>query len=132
MVVMENFEVRNMSRSAAGTVEQPGRNVKQKTGLNKSILDQKWGDFRRQMKYKMIWTGGLFVPVPPQNTSTACPALLVLDVDLSPRRTARSKRSLLVSSAASRRMSTLSGSSTSPESTGLVKSLTTASGCGFR
>jgi putative transposase len=40
MVVMENFEVRNMSRSAAGTVEQPGRNVKQKTGLNKSILDQ--------------------------------------------------------------------------------------------
>src|ERR1700723_4466796 len=40
MVVIENFEVGNMSRSAAGTVEQPGRNVQQKTGLNKSILDQ--------------------------------------------------------------------------------------------
>jgi putative transposase len=43
--------------------------VKQKTGLNKSILksrlDQGWGEFRRQMKYKMIWTGGLLVPVPP-------------------------------------------------------------------
>ena len=58
MVVMENFEVRNMSRSAAGTVEQPGRNVKQKTGLNKSILksrlksllDQGREEFRRQMK----------------------------------------------------------------------------------
>jgi putative transposase len=77
MVVMENFEERNMSRSAAGTVEQPGRNVKQKTGLNKSILkcilDQGWGEFRRQMEYKMIWTGGLLVPVPPQNTSTPCP-----------------------------------------------------------
>jgi putative transposase len=73
MVVIENFEVGNMSRSAAGTVEQPGRNVKQKTGLNKSILDQGWGEFRRQMKYKMIWTGGLLVPVPPQNTSTPCP-----------------------------------------------------------
>jgi putative transposase len=73
MVVMENLQVRNMSRSAAGTVEQPGRNVKQKTGLNKSILDQGWGEFRRQMEYKMIWTGGLFVPVPPQNTSTTCP-----------------------------------------------------------
>jgi putative transposase len=73
MVVMENLQVRNMSRSAAGTVEQPGRNVKQKTGLNKSILDQGWGEFRRQMKYKMIWTGGLLVPVPPQNTSTTCP-----------------------------------------------------------
>jgi putative transposase len=69
MVVMENFEVRNMSRSAAGTVEQPGRNVKQKTGLNKSILksrlDQGRGEFRRQMKYKMILPGGLLVPVPP-------------------------------------------------------------------
>jgi putative transposase len=69
MVVMENLQVRNMSRSAAGTVEQPGRNVKQKTGLNKSILkcihDQGWGEFRRLMKYKMIWTGGLLVPVPP-------------------------------------------------------------------
>jgi putative transposase len=73
MVVMENLQVSNMSRSAAGTVEQPGRNVKQKTGLNKSILDQGWREFRRQMEYKMIWTGGLFVPVPPQNTSSACP-----------------------------------------------------------
>ena len=73
MVVIENFEVGNMSRSAAGTVEQPGRNVQQKTGLNKSILDQGWGEFRRQMKYKMIWTGGLLAPVPPQNTSTPCP-----------------------------------------------------------
>jgi putative transposase len=73
MVVMENLQVRNMSRSAAGTVEQPGRNVKQKTGLNKSILDQGRREFRRQMEYKMIWTGGLLVPVPPQNTSTTCP-----------------------------------------------------------
>jgi putative transposase len=73
MVVMENLQVRNMSRSAAGTVEQPGRNVQQKTGLNKSILEQGWREFRRQMEYKMIRTGGLFVPVPPQNTSTACP-----------------------------------------------------------
>jgi putative transposase len=77
MVLMENFEVRNMSRSAAGTVAQPGRNVKQKTGLNKSILksilksrlksrlDQGRGEFRRQMEYKMILPGGLVVPVPP-------------------------------------------------------------------
>ena len=69
MVVIENFEVGNMSRSAAGTVEQPGRNVKQKTGLNKSILksrlDQGRGEFRRQMKYKMILPGGLLVLVPP-------------------------------------------------------------------
>jgi putative transposase len=36
-----------MSRSASGKVEQPGRKVKQKSGLNKAILDQGWAEFRR-------------------------------------------------------------------------------------
>ena len=62
-----------MSRSAAGTVEQPGRNVKQKSGLNRSILDQGWAEFRRQLEYKVLWQGGLFLAVPPQNTSRTCP-----------------------------------------------------------
>src|ERR1039458_6171674 len=47
MVFVEDLKVSNMSRSAAGTVEQPGRNVKQKAGLNRSILDQGWAEFRR-------------------------------------------------------------------------------------
>lgn len=38
IVVMEDLQVRNMSKSAAGTVDQPGRNVRAKAGLNKSIL----------------------------------------------------------------------------------------------
>ena len=101
MVVVEDLQVCNMSRSAAGTVEQPGKNVKQKTGLNRAILDQGWGKFRRQLENKMLWSGGLFIPVPPQKTS-----ILVLDVVTSPRRTARRKRSLLVSSAASPKMPT--------------------------
>jgi putative transposase len=62
-----------MSRSAAGTVDEPGTNVKQKSGLNRAILDQGWGEFRRQLKYKMLCSGGLFIPVPPQKTSIACP-----------------------------------------------------------
>lgn len=73
MVVMEDLQVSNMSRSAAGTVEQPGKHVRQKAGLNRSILDQGWAEFRRQIEYKMLWAGGLFVPVPPQNTSRTCP-----------------------------------------------------------
>jgi putative transposase len=40
----------HVSRSSAGTVEHPGKNVKQKTGLNKSILKQGWGEFRRQLE----------------------------------------------------------------------------------
>jgi len=73
MVVVEDLQVNNMSRSAAGSVEQPGQKVKQKSGLNKAILDQGWGEFRRQLEYKMLWIGGLFLAVPPQNTSRTCP-----------------------------------------------------------
>ena len=74
MVVVEDLQVSNMSRSAAGSVEQPGRNVKQKSGLNKAILDQGWAQFRRQLEYKMLWVGGLLLAVPPQNTSRICPS----------------------------------------------------------
>ncbi|WP_064760110.1 RNA-guided endonuclease InsQ/TnpB family protein, partial [Escherichia coli] len=42
MIVIEDLKVSNMSKSAAGTVSQPGRNVRAKSGLNRSILDQGW------------------------------------------------------------------------------------------
>ena len=73
MVCIEDLQVRNMSRSAAGTTEQPGKNVRAKSGLNKSILDQGWFEFRRQLDYKLAWSGGHLVAVPPQNTSRTCP-----------------------------------------------------------
>ena len=73
VVVVEDLRVSNMSRSAAGTVEQPGRKVRAKAGLNRSILDQGWAEFRRQLEYKMLWAGGLFLAVPAQNTSRTCP-----------------------------------------------------------
>jgi len=47
-----------MSKSAKGTVEAKGRNVKAKSGLNRSILDQGWFEFRRQLEYKQVWAGG--------------------------------------------------------------------------
>lgn len=73
LVVVEDLQVSNMSRSAAGTVEQPGRNVSQKAGLNRSILDQGWGEFRRQLEYKVCWAGGQLLAVPAMNTSRTCP-----------------------------------------------------------
>lgn len=73
MVCIEDLQVRNMSKSAAGTTEQPGRNVRAKSGLNKSILDQGWFEFRRQLDYKLAWNGGHLIAVPPQNTSRTCP-----------------------------------------------------------
>ncbi|WP_031404569.1 RNA-guided endonuclease TnpB family protein [Thiomonas sp. FB-Cd] len=73
MVCIEDLQVRNMSRSAAGTAEKPGRSVRAKSGLNKSILDQGWAEFRRQLDYKLQWSGGYLIAVPPQYTSRTCP-----------------------------------------------------------
>ena len=74
MVVLEDLSVRSMSRSARGTVDAPGRHVRAKAGLNRSILDQGWGEFRRQVEYKQTWRGGLVLVVDPRNTSRTCPA----------------------------------------------------------
>jgi putative transposase len=73
MVCIEDLQVRNMSKSAAGTTEKPGKQVRAKSGLNKSILDQGWFEFRRQLDYKLAWQGGWLVAVPPRNTSRTCP-----------------------------------------------------------
>ncbi|AOJ67099.1 cytosine methyltransferase [Burkholderia ubonensis] len=73
MVCIEDLQVRNMSKSAAGNTETPGKNVRAKSGLNKSILDQGWFEFRRQLDYKLAWNGGWLIAVPPANTSRTCP-----------------------------------------------------------
>jgi putative transposase len=73
LVCIEDLQVRNMSKSSKGNLEQHGKNVRQKSGLNRAILDQGWGEFRRQLEYKMDWNGGMLVAVPPQNTSRTCP-----------------------------------------------------------
>jgi len=73
LVCIEDLQVRNMSKSSKGNREQPGRMVKQKSGLNRSILDQGWGEFRRQLDYKVLWNGGVLLAVPPHNTSRTCP-----------------------------------------------------------
>jgi putative transposase len=53
IVKVEKLRVRNMSASAKGTVEEPGRNVKAKAGLNRSILDQGWRMFADMLNYKL-------------------------------------------------------------------------------
>lgn len=73
MVVIEDLAVGNMSRSAKGTAEEPGKNVRAKSGLNRSILDQGWYEFRRQLGYKLAWRGGWLEVVAPHHTSQTCP-----------------------------------------------------------
>jgi putative transposase len=72
VVVLEDLTIKNMTASAAGTIGNPGKNVKQKSGLNKSILDQGWGMFCNMVEYKLTWGGGRLVYVNPRNTSKTC------------------------------------------------------------
>ena len=52
LIVLEDLKVKNMTRSAKGTVESPGKNVAQKSGLNRSILEQSWTMFCQRLSDK--------------------------------------------------------------------------------
>ncbi|MER6605969.1 transposase [Streptomyces sp. NPDC000927] len=71
-VVIEDLKVKNMTKSAKGTVEEPGRNVAQKSGLNREILRVGWGEIRRQLEYKSAWYGSKVTAVNPAYTSRTC------------------------------------------------------------
>ena len=72
VIVLEKLRVKNMTASAKGTIEEPGKNVRQKAGLNRAILRQGWSEFRRQLKYKCEWRGGRYIEVSPEYTSQRC------------------------------------------------------------
>ena len=72
MIACEDLKVANMSKSASGSVEKKGKNVKAKSGLNKSILDQGWGMMVNMLEYKQQWQGGLLIKVNPRYTSQTC------------------------------------------------------------
>ena len=52
LVVIEGLKTKNMTRTAKGTADAPGRNVKQKAGLNREILNTGWYQLRRMLEYK--------------------------------------------------------------------------------
>ena len=62
-----------MTKSAKGDIETPGQMVKQKSGLNRVILDQGWGMFKTFLEYKQRWSGGQVLYVDPKYTSQECP-----------------------------------------------------------
>ena len=72
VVALEDLRIQNMSASAAGTADAPGKNVRAKAGLNRGILDAAWGEFRRQLSYKVQWRGGQVILVNPAYTSRTC------------------------------------------------------------
>ena len=74
VICHEALRIGNMSRSARGTVEEPGRNVAQKAGLNRSILDAGWGVFLAVLAHKAESARRELIAVDPRNTSRTCPS----------------------------------------------------------
>ena len=71
IIRVENLSVRNMTRSAKGTVTAPGRNVRQKASLNRGILNSGWGQLVRRLEDK---APGRVERVDPAFTSQRCSA----------------------------------------------------------
>jgi putative transposase len=71
LIGVEDLDVRAMTRSASGTVERPGRNVRQKAGLNRGILASGWGRLVDRLEDK---APGRVQRVPAASTSQRCSA----------------------------------------------------------
>jgi putative transposase len=69
LVRFEKLNIKNMTASAKGTVQQPGRMVAQKAGLNRAILAQGWGLLRQRTGHK---APGRIEDVPAPYTSLRC------------------------------------------------------------
>jgi putative transposase len=71
LIRVENLNIKNMTQSAKGTSAKPGRNVAQKTGLNRSILASSWGLLVRRLQDK---APGRVEKISPAYTSQRCSA----------------------------------------------------------
>src|SRR5271166_4225086 len=78
VIRVEDLQIGNMTRSARGTRENPGRNVAQKAGLNRGILGSGWGLLVRRLQDK---APGRVEEVKPHYTSQRCSACGQVDRD---------------------------------------------------
>ncbi len=78
VIRVENLKIGNMTRSAKGTRENPGRNVRQKAGLNRGILGSGWGLLVRRLEDK---APDRVEKIRPALTSQRCSACGQVDRD---------------------------------------------------
>jgi putative transposase len=72
VIILEDLRTRNMTHSAKGTVEAPGRMVAQKSGLNRAILDKGWYRLELALRSASRYTGSEVKKVPAAFTSQRC------------------------------------------------------------
>jgi len=71
-IAVENLKIKNMSKQAKGSIENPNMKASAKSGLNRAILQQSWGKFFELLEYKLKRNGGTLIKVNPKFTSQKC------------------------------------------------------------
>ncbi len=74
VLVLEDLRLRNMTRSAKGSIEEPGRNVAAKAGLNRALLDAGFGTIAQLIAEKAESAARSVIYVDPKYTSQTCTA----------------------------------------------------------
>lgn len=72
LYVFEDLKLKNMTKSARGTIKNPGKNVKQKAGLNRALLSSALGQTKTYLTYKARRAHKLSISVPPFRSSQEC------------------------------------------------------------
>jgi putative transposase len=78
LIAVEDLKLKNMTRSAKGTLAEPGTKVRQKAGLNRSLADAAPGRLIEMIRYKAESAGGVMIKVDPRYTSQMCNACGVI------------------------------------------------------
>jgi putative transposase len=71
VIRVEDLHIKNMTHSGRGTIAKPGRNVRQKAGVNREIMRSGWGLLVRRLEDK---APGRVEKVNPAFTSQRCSA----------------------------------------------------------
>ncbi len=72
LIAVEDLAIKNMTRSARGTIDKPGTNVRRKAGLNREVIDTIPATRNRLLTYKAERAGGEVRKVDPAGTSQEC------------------------------------------------------------
>jgi putative transposase len=76
VIRLEDLKIKDITRSATGTLAQPGRGIRQKAGLNRGILASGWGLLARRLQDK---APGRIEKISPAFTSQRCSACGTVD-----------------------------------------------------
>ena len=80
---IEDLSIMSLTRSARGTLENPGQGVTIKAAANRTMLEQTWGEFAQILTYKAEGAGMSVVRVDPAYTSLTCSRCGVARFDAS-------------------------------------------------